>query len=582
MNTLKLQIHEFSREFIDIREKDGKLVSGGFGASEIANATYPVPDKIKQAVNRGDLRINDSYPPSQQEFALLAKEIDEYAILAVATQEHDDKNRPLIAYRYFWLEKPENNNNDDIDGIGTLILWWQDSKQPKFNFKNSNHHLQYDVDTCSKTEIYTLFNQNLGTIFTEFIAELKLSPYVVVKNFNETNSYFKLHYITLHLHREFQAPLSWAWNVDIIENPKQFTNIWVANKNASVKIASEINHQKSQQPKTTSIKNLDLEKSLNKQPKQQKANHALEEDLKQLILNAINIEQTSHLTQIILFLNEYFIHDYEKNNVIDKFKFNLANHSYMPVKEAVIYRAILVLLGFDDLLTWTQWLNNELDSDEKEISFKIQSFIIELSINNQSYNAYNQLQSLIYHNYSNLLHQLSNISTDSKEYKFATWLLFESKSIWRYSFKRYTQNLVKSLINQDINLFYSDNQLYNLLIQNISKYETSRTQSLKNLYHQYNTLSLLLNKLGNHSLSALFYQLSEGAVPTEVHQRADVQIIPLTRKQTVTLAMKLRTFISEYKLVIIALTCIFISITGISWKLATEYLPQWQQNSSKN
>lgn len=60
MNTLKLQIHEFSREFIDIREKDGKLVSGGFGASEIANATYPVPDKIKQAVNRGDLRINDS------------------------------------------------------------------------------------------------------------------------------------------------------------------------------------------------------------------------------------------------------------------------------------------------------------------------------------------------------------------------------------------------------------------------------------------------------------------------------------------------------------------------------------------
>ncbi|RUT00751.1 hypothetical protein DSM106972_071600 [Dulcicalothrix desertica PCC 7102] len=580
MNSLNLQIHEFSREFIDIREKDGKLVSGGFGASEIAHETHPVPDKIKQAVNRGDLRINDSYPPLQQEFALLAKEIDEYAILAVATREHDDKNRPLIAYRYFWLEKPENNSNDDIDGIGTLILWWQDSKQPKFNFKNSNNHLQYNVDTCSKTEIYTLFQQNFGTIFTELIAELKLSPYVVVKDVNETNSYFKLHYLTLHLNREFQAPLSWAWNVDIIENPKQFTNIWVANKNTSVKITSEIKHQKSQEPKTTSIK--DLEKFLNKQPKQEKANHASEENLKQLILNAINIEQTSHLSQIIFFLNEYLIHNYEKDNVIDTVKFNLGNYSYMPVKEAVIYRAILVLLGFDDLFKWTQWLNNELDSDEKELSFKIQSFLIELSINNQSHNAYNQLQSLIFHNYSNLLLQLSNISTDSKEYKFATWLLFESKSIWRYYFKRYTQNIVKTLINQDVNLFYPDNELYNLLITNISEYETSRPQPLKNLRKQYKTLSLLLQKLGNNSLSALFYQLSEGAVPKDVYQRADVQIIPLTRKQTVTLAIKLRTFISEYKLVIIALTCIFISITGISWKLATEYLPQWQQNSSKN
>lgn len=583
MSSNILQIHEFSRELIDITQKDGKWVSGGFGASEIANVTHPVPDKIKEAVIRGDLRINDNYPPKKQEFALLAKEIDEYAILAVATGESDDKNRPLIAYRYFWLEKPQqNNNNQDIDGIGTLILWWQESKQPKFNFQsNSNpNNLGYRVYARKKAEIYNVFCESFGAIFSEFLAEIKLSPYVV-SNFNDNNSYFKLHYLALHIHIEFNKPLSWAWNVGILDNPKYFTLISAITKNTGDQIANEIKYQKSSEPKHTSQKDVDKPKDDKLNNQTQKVSPDLEESLKNLILNAIKTENRSHLLQVILFLEQHSIHDYDKDNIIDKTKYNLTNHSYTPVKEAVIYRAILALLGFEDLYEWAQWLHNICTLDYEKLSFAVQNLMIDLSLQNKIFGAYNQLKCLMFHNYSNLLLKVSNNSINSKEYKFVEWLLFKSKSIWNYYFKLYTQNLVKSLISKNSSLFYLDNKFYQQILIDLPNHETPRQQRFKNDFEKYQTLSILLKKIKNDSLSGLFYQLGEGAVPKEVYYRADVQIIPLTRKYTKHPARKLGTFIRENALFIIAFLCIFISLTGMSWIVATQYLPQSQPNSSK-
>ncbi len=589
-----LQIHEFSREFLDVTRKDGKFVSGGFGASEIANKTYAVPDKIKEAVNRGYLRINDNYPPKEQEFALLAKEIDEYAILAVATGEHDDKNRPLIAYRYFWLAKPQDNDsNNDTDGIGTLILWWHESNQPKFNFQNNfkSNNLQYRVYAYKKAEVYNIINHNFGAIPTDNIAEIKLYPHIALSNLNETNSYLKLHYLALHLHKEFKTPLSWAWNVGILEKPKSFTIIWAVNQDICSQITIELKkYQKSLKSKNISDKDIkqennldnfkanDLEESLN-QPI--KSSQNLEYMLKQLILNAsADIYNESHFLEIILFLNKYSIHEYEKDNVIDIVKLNSTNHSHVPVKEAVMYRAILILLGFDDLYEWTQWLNSMSIHEYEKDSFKVQKLIVDLSFKKQYFNASNQLIRLIFHNYSNLLLKFLKLNYDSKEYKFIEWLLLESKSIWHYYFKLYTQNLVKNLIFQDSSLLYLNNEFYQQIFTDLSKYETYRQQNFKKVFDKYKSLSLLFRKIGNNSLSGLFYQLSEGAVPKEIYYRTDVQIIPLARKQTIHPVRKIGSFIRENGLIITISLFIFVGVTGITWLLTTKNLPQWQQNSS--
>ena len=113
-----IQIHEFSSEFNEKR-KDGEIVSGGY-KSEVGPGTIDVPRKIKEAVKRCDFEINGNYPPEGEDFALVAREIDEYSVLAVVRRIPEDGKRPVVAYRYFWLEKRQG---EDIDGIGTLLIW---------------------------------------------------------------------------------------------------------------------------------------------------------------------------------------------------------------------------------------------------------------------------------------------------------------------------------------------------------------------------------------------------------------------------------------------------------------------------
>ncbi|MFM6516945.1 MAG: hypothetical protein ACKPIC_10110, partial [Microcystis panniformis] len=94
-------------------------MSTGFDR-EIGGENQEVPPEIANAVHNHACRINDSYPP--QTIALISREIGKYALLAVATALRDDSDRPLIGYRYFWLEKPSKDG--ETDGIGTLLEWW--------------------------------------------------------------------------------------------------------------------------------------------------------------------------------------------------------------------------------------------------------------------------------------------------------------------------------------------------------------------------------------------------------------------------------------------------------------------------
>ena len=140
-----LVIHQFSSGIIRPQQnKKGQWVSGGYD-KEIAKASSTdVPDKIKEAVNtlsKGGWRgfgIPDAFPPQEDEFALIARELENYCVLAVANQQKDDANRRFIAYRYFWLDKQELKNKNylnDFDGIATLLDYWKNKGNPQYDIK---------------------------------------------------------------------------------------------------------------------------------------------------------------------------------------------------------------------------------------------------------------------------------------------------------------------------------------------------------------------------------------------------------------------------------------------------------------
>ena len=125
-------IKEFSRKLLEPKRQGDRWVSSGFD-KEIGLRTYantPIP--IQNAVHNHWFRINDSYPPAEGKIALIAREIDRYAVLAVASPLKDDCDRPLVGYRYFWLEKPLDR---EIDAVGTLLEWWVERNYPRFELK---------------------------------------------------------------------------------------------------------------------------------------------------------------------------------------------------------------------------------------------------------------------------------------------------------------------------------------------------------------------------------------------------------------------------------------------------------------
>ncbi|BAZ28855.1 hypothetical protein NIES4074_12900 [Cylindrospermum sp. NIES-4074] len=243
-------VHEFSRQLIDTSKKDGRWVSGGFG-KEVGESEFPIPEQIKQAVNQGEFRINDNYPPADGEHALIAKEIDDYSVLAVATREFDDKgNRNLVAYRYFWLKRIIK----DMDGVGTLLEWWINQGEPKFEFEQSTqtslNYLPQYYYPIKRFEAYLQPQQ-----LEKFITEVKFFPYVCKDKCQRR----VLHALALHLHQKYaNTPVAWAWNVRLLEKSASYnlTLIYCADDTAYKYISEDVKSKLKQLipiPQTTSI-----------------------------------------------------------------------------------------------------------------------------------------------------------------------------------------------------------------------------------------------------------------------------------------------------------------------------------------
>ncbi|MGB5771633.1 MAG: hypothetical protein WBM32_17450, partial [Crocosphaera sp.] len=212
-----LMVNEFSRQFLEVKWSDQfeQYVTTGFD-KEIGHKTQDVPSEITIAVHDHLFRINDNYPPDSGEIALIARELDNYSVLVVANSAKDDRNRPLVNYRYFWLENPKDNPN--FDGISTLINWWSEKGQPAPQLQ-SNSDIQANLKQNQNTNFY-----NVSQI-QETIQQPSLSRDEIVK-IEQDDSIFGNNYHNLHdlASRQSQPhqKVSWAWNVTKLEKPDQF------------------------------------------------------------------------------------------------------------------------------------------------------------------------------------------------------------------------------------------------------------------------------------------------------------------------------------------------------------------------
>ena len=219
-----ITINEFSRKFEEPRwsEKLQKYVSGGF-EKEIEFRTANVPQLIQDAVYQNQLRISDNYLLPENEKALIAREVDEYSILAVAANGYDDKCRPLIVYRYFWLE---NLSDPNFDGVGTLLQWWKEKQEPYCEIKPHQEYIN-EIEANGKKyyqgqPYYKDHFKDYEEQTEEIFNQITEKPYILKFLEKDGNiirpNHWGIHALALRLNRNYSnVDIAWTWNTSLIE-----------------------------------------------------------------------------------------------------------------------------------------------------------------------------------------------------------------------------------------------------------------------------------------------------------------------------------------------------------------------------
>lgn len=540
-----LVVNEFSRAFINVRfsEKYQRYVSGGYDG-EVGNSTVPVPEKIKAAVNRGDFRINDNYPPKADKadgeaVALIAREIEEYSVLAVATGAIDERDRVLVAYRYFWLQKSE----DEVDGIGTLLCWWDTQKKPRFHFPEEDPNLPepHKLDRIPQPTHFDQFRQEVEDIRSQ----IKGSPFVL--EFSRSFTVNGFHHLALYLQAEHNLNVAWAWNVLYLDYPERFTLICCADEKAYHRISTEVERYKKplqaalnekESSPTPGLAKFSIEKY--NQPNQrfgsaeqhyqtghlasQSNSNLLSHKIRQcLILIAIddNVNEQK-LLELANYLNTPSNEDWNWEDVLDR---TLYNRSYSSAANR--YRVLLAILKPREVTKWLDWrIGNNKKYDAN--SLELQNLLFEVSQYNEKKLTCRRLKEILNLGISELLlkecEENNTVNSSNQQYQEEIeWLLVKSNNLWSSSFRKYARKLAEQLlISGEQN---SQDTFYTRVFRTKIEWEKKPSTTKEGLlFSEYRSLAKLFESV-NSSLSAMFHQLSSGGVPKTI--QPDVEIIPL-------------------------------------------------------
>lgn len=571
-----VQVFEFSREFINLVFKNDKWVSGGFG-SEIGLFNCLVPQKIQDAVNRGDFRINDNYPPKENEYALIAREIDEYSVLAVVTRLEDNRSRFCNAYRYFWLEKIDKN----IDGIGTLLVWWiKSAGEPKFDpqWNPNTSNLNYNARCYSHEECYQYFQQSSKYFYN--ILTIRNYPEVFVSRTNDIYSSYGLHYLALDAKRKYNhIPISWAWNVNGLENPEMFLLICCADKqgyeinvrnliqhrkllspaqpappqkasqvtNSSVISQPQNLNQRTNQPLGTSnntVNNTSNKGEIQKSPTHQPRETAYTSNEQSFSLIKTHLSSISlsdeqriktKLTEIANLLVKYPNITWRDNNFTAQVIENSRKNYNAP--GGVVYIAILAILGNIPIPEWLTQLKLQNNTNYEKDALKIQKMFLDISSHYATFSK--QLENNIYLGIIDLLLELQK-SNNKNTATNIDWLLIRADGIWKEYFKNYAHHLFTRLIKL---VPQNSDNFYNLLYEKLDERQAYRE---RNGHYQgfilteYKSIAMLFKQVGHYSLSALFYQLSDGNVPPDIYDKVKEkeEIIDIIRDESPSIIQK--------------------------------------------
>ena len=570
-----VQIYQFCRAFDNVRwsEVYQCYISGGYAFEKIARASYEVPPEIREAVINDDFKLNDNYPPEQDDFALIAREIDnKYSVLAVANRQLDDGGRPTIGYKYFWLEK---SSPDIDDGIGTLVYWWLNQNKPKFNMDELDKQLSPSPKIFNVRELYKklTFEEDQLQDIKRIVEEQNKIPYtfVVTKELWKQRypEYTKLHYLALCLSVRSNNLNSWAWNVHKIAYPERFLAIFYPTKE---EIPSNI-HQRNLPPLNLPSPQTHNPNNLNSNPNNSGIT-ATTQNTSPLAKNSGQIAPNNKITTCLIDIAKIFTNQNKLNSKKTEELFGylkdcsdadlyeiinenmLKNSSYYEIYSQLVY---LISPNHRSSQEWLSDMVISLEIETKKTSpFKylrdktrnilglsedhnqptipeFQRILLEASVNYDA-QIHQKLENSIYSGISFLLNKLINpeqrINTNEAKViaQKIDYLLTRSQGIWQEYFQKYAKMIAQVILDQEDEKSIKYPSIISFckpILDIIPQLKNIHEQNRHDQYGDYKRLAIIFSKTHRKDLAEFLYCMSgtsDDKIPTEIFNSLDLQI----------------------------------------------------------
>jgi hypothetical protein len=558
-----IKIHEFSTG-ITFQGTPNNWVSTGHTGNYMNSTLSVIPTSVQMDISAGLFNLAEG--KSSNTPALIGREVEEggdaWSVLAVVTRGVDDGGRKNPYYRYFLTQ--------GLNRLPDLINWYiKVAGKPvydPFDVKQVGHPAIYDDSHTSKMPTLSKFQDLLHQVVIPF--DRQCTPLII-------------HYFSEQQAKNNNQKIAWAYNVEGLEKPEYFQVIYPASAKAQGTIQQQLNQQHTQKQIVgneyvikQAITNL-----INGQNIANQYIHNIvdalnnpnftTEDWEKSIFDQFNVErQPSNRTYSDLSVRWYFLRglilphtlpkfvEWLSHNKLDprsltgsyqtfvNFSENIDYHSNQISQRDILRRnmragidyLLVTLLEKPKLIETTYWLL-KFSSGAYSREFIYSGYIKQIDEDLQQIVAIKEwaIQTII-HLY--LSHQQTSLERDKVELNFKQYLsncqidlkseYFKKASILgRETWQPITQAICEVIWFASQTSFPLKNG-NNILFKNGNNilFKNGNNILLKLIFlaNFFDKFDLMENSPSSSRIAALFYQLSQGDVPTEVWKRCQFEI----------------------------------------------------------
>ncbi|MGK7901548.1 MAG: hypothetical protein AB4352_09060 [Hormoscilla sp.] len=529
-------IHEFSTGINPERLLDGRWRSRGFKVGEYMNSTLEnIPNSVVRAIANKWFEV--SQDRNSQEATFIGRTVEyEWSVVAAVSTGQDEYGRSTSFYRYFLCE--------GYDSLWKIIAWMNNQQQlgkqivfDPFATQQLGHPHLYEIAYKPELPLPREWQTFLSDNQTPVVIEPGRVP-----NLQTINAMAEV--------KANGGPVSWAYNVEAIEHPEMFTIIQAANgqsyqnlaqrRQMRVESAGAMVPSGDRGAMVPSGDRAALKTAINGLS----GGSQIKSEWIQTILAALRENQHTQWQEVFDGLGA--------TNALRQ------GNSNPQMVRLLTLRAFILPETLPEFLEW-------LKIEDKQKQEKPQQKV-SLEFQTQLKNKLNQLPDNFTYG---IINALNGLLCKKLSVAAVLWLLTAQGSLWAPYRLQLIEDVRRDLIA--INTSFSSNRRApepqafscgeNLWSNLCSCWQNSYRSSI------YKPLAELFARLGNsksinapsaaYELSAYFYQVSDGAVPTAIFKRAlprersdEGNIFGLKVKRKIPLPEQGMRFVKEYARII--------------------------------